>query len=837
MNMQVSTKLTKVNDNTQYISVESNAAKFRVYFLDKNIIRIRTTFDKKFSSECSYALTKTAWDDITDEFMSDERTKVVPEKYILEKFEKFYLATSEKYILKINKFPFYFEISDKHGHVLHKDLPQRSFLKDRLGRQFHYSVMGKHDLFYGFGEKAGLLNKYKYRMRMHNTDTLGWNAERSDPLYKMIPFYIDFDEEKNIASGIYYNNSSDSVFDMNCEHSSYWKSRFSYFQCDSGELDFFFIGGPTIKDVVHHYTDLTGKTAMPPISTIGYMGSTMYYTELDAGSDQAIIKFVDTCKKQKIPCDGFFLSSGYTSIGKKRYVFNWNKKRFPNPQKFVEVLKKKGVLLSPNVKPGMLLSHPLVKDFENKNAYIKNAESSEFEADRYWGGNAYFVDFTNESGRKVWAKAMENSLLSLGITSIWNDNNEYEINDDDASINLEGKGGMIGDVRPIMPTLMAKVARTALQKHSKNVRPYITNRAGFAGIQRYAQTWAGDNRTSWRNFKYNIPTILGMGLSGVANQGCDIGGFDGPAPEPELFVRWVQNGIFQPRFTIHSCNDDNTVTEPWMYPSYTKYIRDAIQLRYKLVPYFYSLFWEAATLGSPIMRPLVYEFQEDSNVNEESFEFMLGESILVANVLEKGKSKKSIYLPSGAVWTDLKTLKQYKGGQNIIIPIDLGTIPMFLRSGSFVPMAPGLMNIHNEEIDHLSILVEPTKDSTFNLYEDDGVSNDFKKGVFLETIYTLNNVNTQNEKFANIHVERNGTYLTKIKKIDYSILSRETAPMMVELNEHKITEYLDDDDFCMADEGWFYDDEKQIVKIKTNNPKEKSYDLKVTFKRRDLLIV
>lgn len=195
-----------------------------------------------------------------------------------------------------------------------------------------------------------------------------------------------------------------------------------------------------------------------------------------------------------------------------------------------------------------------------------------------------------------------------------------------------------------MSTMMAKTAKDALNDYAPNERPYLVNRAGFAGIQRYAQTWAGDNRTSWNNLKYNIPTVLGMGLSGVANQGCDIGGFDGPAPEPELFVRWVQNGIFQPRFSIHSSNDDNTVTEPWMYPKYTKYIRDAIQLRYTLIPYFYSLLHEAATVGSPIMRPLVYEFQNDPNVAEESFEFMLGSSLLVANVLEKGENKKKRYI-------------------------------------------------------------------------------------------------------------------------------------------------------------------------------------------------
>lgn len=835
--LEVSRKLLSVKDEQNYISVKTNAAQFRIYFLDENIIRIRTTFKQIFGEDCSYALVKTCWDDVTDKLMKTERSRVEPIEHTLEKKDHYFIASSKKYDIKIYDDPFYYEISDKDGNVLHKDLPRRSFVKDRLGRQYHYSTMSNHDMFYGFGEKAGNLNKYKYRMRMHNTDAIGWNAEKSDPLYKMIPFYIDFNSEANKASGVFYNNSHDSVFDMNCEHSSYWKERFSYFQCDGGELDFFFIGGPTIKDVVEHYTDLTGKTTMQPISSLGYMGSTMYYTELEENSDKAIIKFVDTCKKLGIPCDGFFLSSGYTSLGKKRYVFNWNKKRFPNPQEFVQELEKKGVLLSPNIKPGMLLTHPRLEEFKTNDAYVKNSDNTDFEVDQYWGGPAHFVDFTSKSGRESWAKAMDESLLSLGISSIWNDNNEYEINDDDAVVSLEGKGGTIGDVKPVMPTLMAKVARNTIAKRNPDVRPYITSRAGYAGIQRYAQTWAGDNRTSWKNLKFNVPTILGMGLSGVANQGCDIGGFDGPSPEPELFVRWVQNGIFQPRFTIHSCNDDNTVTEPWMYPSYTKYIREAIQLRYKLVPYFYSLLWESATKGSPIMRPLVYEFQEDPKVSEESFEFMLGSSLLVANILEKGITEKEIYLPSGTSWVELKSMKRYEGGQMIKVSVDMASIPMFLRAGGIIPTAPGLTNIHNDEIKKLDFLIDPTEDSKFTLFEDDGVTNNYQHGDYLETTFNISNITNSDEKLTEIEVRKEGDFVSKVESLNLSIVCKDVAPMQIKLDDQIISECLDLDDFENISNGWFYDDENKLAKIKLVKPSSELFKLKVTFMAKDLLIV
>lgn len=831
--MKLSSKIQSVENCGDYLAIKTNGAQFQVYLLDNDIIRMRGTFKDEFAPEASYALVKTAWADKTDDLMAGERQRVKPLPLDLKEDADSYSVSTANLTLKINRDPFGFEVIDKAGNVLHKDLPKRSFLQDDLGRSYHYSTMGDHNFFYGFGEKSGELNKFKRRMRMHNTDSLGWNASKSDPLYKMIPFYIDFDSEMDIASGLYYNNSNDSTFDMDSEHSNYWH-RYSYFECDGGDLDVFFIAGPTIKDVVKHYTDLTGKTAMMPKASLGYMGSTMYYTELDKDADQAILDFVDTCKKNDIPCDGFFMSSGYTTGDDgKRYVFNWNKDRFPNPQDFVDKLKEKGVLLAPNVKPGMLVTHPLAKDFADADAYIKTPDGKADQEDQYWGGAAHFVDFTSESGRATWSKFMTKQLLSLGITSIWNDNNEYEINETAAKVDADGVHATIGEVKPIMPTMMAKTAQKAIADYDPNVRPYLINRAGFAGIQRYAQTWAGDNRTSWTNVKYNIPTILGMGLSGVANQGCDIGGFDGPAPEPELFVRWVQNGIFQPRFSIHSSNDDNTVTEPWMYPSYTKYIRDAIQLRYQLIPYFYSLLHEASVSGAPIMRPLVYEFQNDPKTFEESFEFMLGSSLLVANVVDKGQTTKEVYLPKGADWYDLTTYHYYNGGQTIEVPVDLGSIPMFLRTGSIIPESKGLMNIHNDTVENLDVLVEPTTASDFQLYEDDGKTMSYKQGDFLTTDISVKP--SKHQTLINLH--KQGTYDSKLKSYTFRVCCPDIAPLTIELQGKPLAQFLKFDKFNAATEGWFFDGEKRQVIIKFNNVSDSDIELSIESSVKDLISI
>ena len=225
------------------------------------------------------------------------------------------------------------------------------------------------------------------------------------------------------------------------------------------------------------------------------------------------------------------------------------------------------------------------------------------------------------------------------------------IEDRDAYCSFEGAGGTMAELKIIHSNMMAYLAHQAIHNVYPNERPYVINRAGYAGIQRYAQVWGGDNLTDWRTLKYNVATILGMGLSGCANMGCDIGGFAGGAPESELLLRWIQSGIFQPRFTLNSANSDNTVTQPWMYEENLDYVREAFSLRYKMLPYLYSLMHEASVDGLPVMRPLFLEFPDDRECyTDEHLTFMFGPSVLVANVLEKGAVEREVYLPSGTDW-------------------------------------------------------------------------------------------------------------------------------------------------------------------------------------------
>ena len=709
----------------------TNSVEIRILFLTDSILRIRAGFDGDFAEE-SYSLVMTAWEDRMDDFLKGRRTRVEAADAVLSDGDR--EAVIEGRILKVvvEKEPFRICVYDKEGTLLHADIVDLAYMEDSNHRRIHTSEISPEDCFYGFGEKSGSFNKAQKFMSMSPKDAMGYNPRETDSLYKHIPFYIKLNRGTRKAVGYFYHNTCECDFDMGREKSNYWKPH-SRYRTDGGDIDLFLIAGPSVRQVVERYTDLTGKSAMLPRYALGYLGSSMYYPELDKDCDDAILDFIDTTREEKIPVDGFQLSSGYCTVetdkGIKRCVFTWNKKRFKDPREFFAQMEKRGVTVSPNVKPGILLIHPRLDEMKAKGMFIKASGSDEPGIGTWWGGKGVFADFTNPSTRTYWKEMLKENVLEYGTSSVWNDNCEYDsLVDKDCRCDFEGKGGTIGQLKSVMSNIMCHITDEAIHETFTNTRPYIVCRSGHCGIQRYAQTWAGDNLTCWDSLKYNIATILGMSLSGVANQGCDIGGFYGPSPEAELMVRWIQNGIFQPRFSIHSTNTDNTVTEPWMYGDCTDYIREAIGLRYQLSPYLYSLMERAHETGLPIMEPMCSAFQEDVKCYEEGVDFMLGDSLLVANVVEKGAVSRKVYLPEGETFYDFYTRSAYEGGRTVELPVDLGSIPLFVRSGAIIPMAEDrLDNLKTQQAEHLRILCAADRDGRFELYEDDGISMDYER--------------------------------------------------------------------------------------------------------------
>lgn len=821
--------LTKLDNG--YL-LETDGPAIKLIFLTDDIIRIRVSFDREFLEE-SYILTLTAWEDRLDDFLGADRKRITALDIAYGEDDKMLVFQTKNVILKVHKKPFGFKLYDHHNTLLFSDLLGRAFVEDRLGRRYHYNAIDlDKDHFYGFGEKTGKLDKKGRRMRMDPKDAIGHDPEHGDPLYKHIPFYIRVNETSKKAVGLFYHNSYDSVFDMGCEISGYWP-RYSYYATDGGDIDLFLINGPLVKDVVDRYTDLTGKQAFPPKQALGYTASSMYYAELGANCDREIYAVIDKHLKENIPIDNFYLASGYSSGEEDnlRYTFNWNKKRFPDPEEFFRNMNEKGINVIPNIKPGVLNNHPYAQYYEERAVFIKDAANKEDCLGSWWGGPGRFIDFTKPGSRQAWKDLLKENILQKGTIAVWNDNCEYDgISDRDAVCDFDGGTGTMAWLRIVQSNLMAHVGREAIAEVYPDRRPIIINRAGFAGIQRYAQTWAGDNLTDWRTPKYNLNTIIGMGLSGVANNGCDIGGFAGRAPEAELLLRWIQNGIFQPRFVMNSANSDNTVTEPWMYAENIDLVRAAYKLRYKLLPYLYSLMYEACTKGTPIIRPLFLEFQEDEKcLTDEHFTFMFGPSLLVANVFDKGAVTRKLYLPAGSVWYEWGTMEKYQGGQEIEIPVSLASIPMFVRDTAIVPMTDDIFHIAKDRVKTLELLISGDEDCSFTLYEDDGISNDYLQGVYLQTA-----IDVKNTAKSEIAFTKDGSFSSPIENMFLRVINKEKGAYWVTVDGRKIKQFLHADKLEAEEEGWYYNPSQGAVFVKYKNIAG-NYKVIVSFEKFDLI--
>lgn len=839
--MKICQEVKQVYYNDPYFSIQTNGAELRLWFLTDDILRIRAGFDQTWD-EASYSLVMTAWDSRTDSLFAGCRKRINVAPAALTDGPEIATIQGNRLKVFIHKNPFIIEVRDQDGQLIHKDIPDLAYRMDTNGRRLHSSQIEETDSFYGFGEKTGSLNKAEKFMSMAPGDAMGYNPKETDSLYKHIPFYIRLNKCNGQAVGYFYHNTAECDFNMGREKRNYWH-RYSTYRTDAGDIDLFLIAGPKITDILERYTDLTGKSAMLPKAALGYLGSSMYYPELEENCDDAILDFIDTTKEENIPVDGFQLSSGYCAIptkeGVKRCSFTWNFQRFKDPKQWFHQMQQRGVLVSPNIKPGMLLVHPLLEEMKKKGMFIEaskdNPGMDHCAIGTWWGGPGLFVDFTHPTTRKHWKDYIKDNLLRYGCRSIWNDNCEYDsLTDKDAKVYFEGAGNTIGTIKSIMSNLMCQLSNEAIVEYDPDCRPFTVCRSGHAGIQRYAQVWAGDNLTCWDSLRYNIATILGMGLSGVANHGCDIGGFYGPSPEPELFVRWVQNGIFQPRFSIHSVNTDNTVTEPWMYSHQKKTIQEAIALRYQLSPLLYSLMARAHETGLPIMQSTFTLFQEDPATYDEDIDFFFGDHLLVANVVEKGQTTRTVYFPKAKNpkenFYDFYTRKMYRSGNQYDIEVTLDSIPLFVRSGAIIPMSENrLHNLMKEKTTSLHLLLAPDVDSQFTLYEDDGQSNEYLLGNYLKTT-----IHVQAAEKTRILFHHEGNYPTDVEQILLDVIHHEQAPFYIQLDQETLPHFLHRKKFEEASTGWYYSQSLKSVLIKYNNPKA-DHEVLISFEKFDMI--
>jgi alpha-glucosidase len=599
--------------------------------------------------------------------------------------------------LSIRPDPLAIRWQDAQGRPLLNDRETSAyFTSSRTGAVRHYLARDRQDRYYGLGDKTGPLNLHGRRLRTLGLDALGYDPQAGDPLYKHWPFVMTR-APSGMWWGIYYDTLATCTFDLGCEHDNYHEL-FRYVEIDNGDLDYYLMTGANPAEVIAQFVKLIGGTHLPPRWSLGYAQTAMGLADAPDAQDQ-LKGFMDRITQEQIPCSSFHYGSGYSSKGKRRYVFTWNESKFPDPKTLNAQFHQAGMHLVANIKPCLLDDHPAYAEVGAAQGFIHDATSGEPIVEQFWDGVGSHLDFTHPAVIDWWKAQLKAKVLDYGIDVGWNDNNEYAIMDDAASCHGFGTALPIHRARPLHGLLMTRASFEAQVEHEGHSQVYSVTRGGPPGLQRYAQTWSGDNTTSWETLRWNIRTGLQMSLSGMFNVGHDVGGFAGPLPEPELFVRWVQACSLNPRMVMNSWKAGNISNVPWMHAEVTAHVAKAIRLRYRLMPYLWSLFERATSEHQPIIRPTFYDFPDDEQCYADCDDFMLGESMLVAPVVQMGERSRSVYLPAGpSAWIDFHNGERLAAGQRHSVTAGLETLPLFVREGSVIALADpinGLWHVDN----------------------------------------------------------------------------------------------------------------------------------------------
>lgn len=618
------------------------------------------------------------------------------------------------------------------GQILLSDRAPLSYNIDgEFGNgNYHYLLRTPDEKIFGLGDKGGKVNKSGRSFKIETADAMGYNAETSDPLYKHIPFYMC----KNSIGcyGIFYDTSDTSYFDFGKEINNYYEP-YKFFKTEDNALVYYlFFGSPL--SVLKQFSRLCGKQAFPAKWSFDYCASTMAYTDAP-DSEKQMNDFTKTLRKKDISCSGFYLSSGYTSIGNQRFVFNWNKEKFPDPEKFIKKFRDNKIELIPNIKPAFLVDHPMYKEIENKGLFIKNADGSTF-VTQFWDGLGSYIDFTNKEAFDFWKHQVTEKLLDYGIKCTWNDNNEFDIKDCGALSEGFGNGKVNAErIRSVLTYLMVTASYQAQIERNPSIRPFLSTRSGNIGVRRMAQTWSGDNRTSFEDLKYCHNIGLTLSLSGLYFYGHDLGGFSGDMPSRELLLRWLQHGIFEPRFTIHSWNSDGSATMPWSYPDIMESVKEIMSQRKRLVPYLYSCAYKAVEFDEPMNSPM-FLYYNDKIEDCESNSMLVGKDILVYFIFNEGEKETTAHLPCGDDW--YLDGEVYGGGESVklkILPED--KMPYFIRRGCVMPTDEGEYGFQSEE--NLVFTVYPVESGNFKseFFSDDGESFAYLENDCVKLIFTV----------------------------------------------------------------------------------------------------
>jgi alpha-glucosidase len=544
------------------------------------------------------------------------------------------------------------------------------------------------------------------------------------------------------------------------------------FAAEAGELRYYFMAAPKLTDVLETYTALTGRMSLPPLWALGYHQARWSYP------DEATVRALAAeFRQRRIPCDALYLDIDYMDGFR---CFTWNRQAFPTHRQMLADLRGAGFKTVAIIDAGIKMDagYHVHDDGLARGAFLTYPDGTLFHGP-VWPGDCYFPDFTDPAVRAWWG-GLYAPLVEDGIAGFWNDMNEPSIFRQQTMPGVlrhecDGHAASHREIHNAYGTQMARATADGLAQLRPDERHLVISRAAFAGHQRHAMVWTGDNYSTWESLRLTIPMGLSLGLSGLAFNGADVGGFMGDCTG-ELLARWTQLGAFTPFFRNHAAMS-SVQQEPWAFgPEIEVICKRAIELRYELLPALVTAFWECSQTGLPIMRPLVLAYQSDPRCATLDDQFLLGSDLLVAPVLEPGVSGRRVYLPAGA-WFDFWTGARHAGGRDVWAEAPLERIPLFVKAGSVLPMQPVIQHTGEPVPDTLILRVFPGIGESV-LYEDDGRSLAYRTGASRVTRFALRGDAT----WLDVVVSTEGAYASPRMRFRWEVAGLAGPPGILEVD-------------------------------------------------------
>jgi alpha-glucosidase len=562
------------------------------------------------------------------------------------------------------------------------------------------------DHFYGLGQPDQ--NRGPIPLDQRGTRHRIWNKHQPAPARMVMPVLVS-----SRGYGLFIDNPWAAEWDLGTDGASFG------YEAQGGDLVYYFIAGPSLPQILERYTRLTGRPALPPRWTFGLIQSKYGYR-----NRQEVEDLVATFREKEIPLDCVVLDLfWFRKMGDLRF----DRAAFPRPEQLIGWLREQGIRVITIEEPYVLKGSRLFPEAERLGLFGRQPDGSPY-IFTIWAGEGGLVDFTQPFARHWWAEQHE-PLFAAGISGWWTDLTEPEVHPHD----MVHHGGIAPAVHNVYASYMLQSLAMAQQQFNPEGRLFVMSRAGWPGVQALgASHWSGDINTNWEALA-NQPVLgLLMGTAGMPYWNTDIGGFRGQFPSPELYVRWFQFGVFTPTVRPHG---ELQAREPWLFgPEAEATVIRYIRLRYQLLPYTYTLAHQAWLSGMPLMRPLLLQYPDDPKGRNLTDQYLWGADLLIAPVLAEGASSRPVYLPEGD-WYDFWSPKRFAGGRQVTVRAPLETLPLFVRAGAIIPMAP--VRRHTGPLDELTLAVYPGPDqSQFELYEDDGETTAYREGAYATTLFT-----------------------------------------------------------------------------------------------------